>query len=427
MTMHDPNDNGYIPYERRRVVVTGLGCITPLGNDVATSWDNCREGHGGVGPITLFDAADMPVRIAAEVKGFDAAEVLGRKEARRSSRVIHLAMVAAREAAADSGLDLGAEADDIGVLIGSGIGGLDVVERASIAVHEQGWRRVSPFTVPSLIPDMAAGMVAIDLGVKGPNFCVVSACATGAHAIGEAAHVIRRGDAVAMLAGGTEAGITAVGIASFAITQALSTRNDEPERASRPFDRDRDGFLTAEGAAVMMLEDYEHAKARGARVYGEVVGYGATADANHITQPAPDGEGAIRCMRRALQGAGRRPDEVGYINAHGTSTQLNDIAETRAFKAVFGDDAYRIPVSSTKSMTGHLLGAAGAFEAMVCLLAMRDQYLPPTINLDNADPECDLDYVPNVGRSATPTLTLSTSFGFGGHNAALLMAPPPDA
>jgi len=270
-------------------------------------------------------------------------------------------------------------------------------------------------------------MVAIDLGVKGPNFCVVSACATGAHAIGEAAHVIRRGDAVAMLAGGTEAGITAVGIASFAITQALSTRNDEPERASRPFDRDRDGFLTAEGAAVMMLEDYEHAKARGARVYGEVVGYGATADANHITQPAPDGEGAIRCMRRALQGAGRRPDEVGYINAHGTSTQLNDIAETRAFKAVFGDDAYRIPVSSTKSMTGHLLGAAGAFEAMVCLLAMRDQYLPPTINLDNADPECDLDYVPNVGRSATPTLTLSTSFGFGGHNAALLMAPPPDA
>jgi 3-oxoacyl-[acyl-carrier-protein] synthase II len=336
-------------------------------------------------------------------------------------------MVAAREAAADSGLDLGAEADDIGVLIGSGIGGLDVVEKASIAVHEQGWRRVSPFTVPSLIPDMAAGMVAIDLGVKGPNFCVVSACATGAHAIGEAAHVIRRGDAVAMLAGGTEAGITAVGIASFAITQALSTRNDEPERASRPFDRDRDGFLTAEGAAVMMLEDYEHAKARGARVYGEVVGYGATADANHITQPAPDGEGAIRCMRRALQGAGRRPDEVGYINAHGTSTQLNDIAETRAFKAVFGDDAYRIPVSSTKSMTGHLLGAAGAFEAMVCLLAMRDQYLPPTINLDNADPECDLDYVPNVGRTATPTLTLSTSFGFGGHNAALLMAPPPDA
>ena len=425
--MHDPNANGYIPYEQRRVVVTGLGCITPLGNDVATSWDNCREGRGGVGPITLFDAGEMPVRIAAEVKGFDAGEVLGRKEARRSSRVIHLAMVAAREAAADSGLDLGAEADDIGVLIGSGIGGLDVVERASIAVHEQGWRRVSPFTVPSLIPDMAAGMVAIDLGVKGPNFCVVSACATGAHAIGEAAHVIRRGDAVAMLAGGTEAGITAVGIAAFAITQALSTRNDEPERASRPFDRDRDGFLTAEGAAVMMLEDYEHAKARGARVYGEVVGYGATADANHITQPAPDGEGAIRCMRRALQGAGRRPDEVGYINAHGTSTQLNDVAETRAFKAVFGDDAYRIPVSSTKSMTGHLLGAAGAFEAMVCLLAMRDQYLPPTINLDNADPECDLDYVPNVGRSATPTLTLSTSFGFGGHNAALLMAPPPDA
>jgi 3-oxoacyl-[acyl-carrier-protein] synthase II len=411
---------------RRRVAITGLGAVTPLGLTWRESWEACREGRSGVGRITLFDASDLPVTIAAEVKGFDPVAHLGRKEARRTSRVIQFAIVAAREAVADAGLDVAAEAEDIGVVIGSGVGGLDVVEEASLVAHQQGWRRVSPFTVPNLIPDMPAGMVAIDLGAKGPNFCVVSACATGAHAIGEAAEMIRRGDAVAVLAGGTEAGITRVGIAAFAVTQALSRRNDEPERASRPFDRDRDGFVTAEGATVLVLEDWDHARSRGARIYAELVGYGATADANHITQPDPDGAGAIRCIRRALARAGRRPDEVGYINAHGTGTPLNDVSETRAFKAVFGEAAYRIPVSSTKSMTGHLLGAAGAFETMVCVLAMYDKYIPPTINLDDPDPECDLDYVPHVGRAASPRLALNTSFGFGGHNACLAIALPDD-
>jgi 3-oxoacyl-[acyl-carrier-protein] synthase II len=406
----------------RRVVITGMGAITPLGLDLPSSWANCREGKGGVAEITLFDTTAAPVRIAAEVKGFDAAEALGRKEARRSSRFIHFAQVASREAVTDAGLDVSAEPDEVGVIIGSGIGGLDITERASIINNEAGWRRVSPFTVPSLIPDMAAGMVAIDVGAKGVNFCVVSACATGGHSIGEAAEVIRRGDAVAMIAGGTEAGITSVGISAFASAQALSMRNDDPERASRPFDLDRDGFVTGEGAAIVVLEDLDHARARGARIHGELVGYGANCDANHITQPCADGEGAIACIQRALRKAGRRPDEVGYVNAHGTSTQLNDAAETLAFKAVFGDAAYNIPVSSTKSMTGHMLGAAGAFEAIVCLLAMRDRYLPPTINLETSDPACDLDYVPNVGRAAAPTLCVSTSFGFGGHNSALALA-----
>jgi 3-oxoacyl-[acyl-carrier-protein] synthase II len=410
---------------RKRIAITGLGAITPLGNDWRSSWESCREGRSGVGPITLFDASELPVRIAAEVKGFDPQAALGHKEARRTSRVIQLALVAAREALTDSGLDVGPIADDVGVVIGSGIGGLDVVEEASIAAKERGWRRVSPFTVPNLIPDMAAGMVAIDLGVKGPNFAVVSACATGGHSIGEAAEVIRRGDAVAMLAGGTEAGITRVGIAAFAVAQALSRRNDEPERASRPFDKDRDGFVTGEAACVVMLEDWEMAVSRGARIYAELVGYGATADAYHITQPDESGDGARRCIERALRRAGCTVDDIDYINAHGTSTAINDVAETRALKTVFGDAAYRIPVSSTKSMTGHLLGAAGAFEAMVCVLAMYDKYLPPTINLDEPDPECDLDYVPNIGRSATPKLTLSTSFGFGGHNSCLILAAVP--
>ena len=404
---------------RSRVVVTGLGAVTPLGNDWRTSWESCREGVNGVGPITRFDHSDMPVHFACEVKDFDPAEALGRKEARRTSRVIQLAVVAAREAVADSGLDVAAIPDDVGVVVGSGIGGLDIVEQASLDVRDKGWRRVWPFSVPTLIPDMPAGMVAIDLGVRGPNFAIVSACATGGHCIGEAAEVIRRGDAVAMLAGGTESGITAVGVASFAIIQALSTRNDDFEHASRPFDRDRDGFVIAEGACVLMLEDYEHALARGAHIHGEIAGYGATADAGHITQPDPDGAGAVRCIQRALERAGARPEDVGYINAHGTSTQLNDAAETRAFKKAFGEHAYRIPVSSTKSMTGHLLGAAGAFEAMVALLAVRDGYLPPTINYENADPECDLDYVPNTGRAASPRLAISTSFGFGGHNSCL--------
>ena len=423
--MTSGSGNGSAPV--RRVVVTGLGAITPIGNDWRATWEACREGRSGVGPLRTFDPGELqlPVRIAGEVKGFDPAEALGKKEARRTSRYIQLGMVAAREAATDSGFDIAAEAEDVAVIVSSGVGGLDIMENETLALHNRGWRRVWPFTVPTMIADMAAGMVAIDLGAKGPNFAIVSACSSGAHAIGEAAEIIKRGDAVAALAGGTEAGITPIAVASFAITQALSTRNDDPERASRPFDKDRDGFVLAEGATVLMLEDRDHALARNARIYAEVVGYGATADASHITAPDPDGSGAIRCIQRALIRAGRRPEEVGYINAHGTSTPLNDVAETRAFKAVFGESAPRIPISSSKSMTGHLLGAAGAFEAMVSILAMYDHYLPPTINLENPDPECDLDYVPNVGRKADPTLAISTSFGFGGHNACLAFALDP--
>ena len=411
---------------RVRVVVTGLGAISPIGNDRHQTWQAAREGRSGIDYIELFDASALPVRIAGEVKGFDAAEALGRKEARRNSRVVHLALVAAREAVADSGLDIAAEAEDVGVLIASGVGGLEWLERAVIALDHEGPRRVSPFTVPAMIADMPAGMVSIDLGAKGPNFAVVSACASGSHAIGEAAEWIRRGDAVAVLAGGSEGAVTPIGVSTFAAMQALSTRNDEPQRASRPFDKDRDGFVIAEGAAVLVLEELSHARARGATIYAEVAGYGATADASHITQPSPDGEGARRCMTRALQRAGAAPSDIGYINAHGTSTPLNDVSETRAIKGVFGDAAKSIPVSSTKSMTGHLLGAAGALEGFFSVMAIHDQFLPPTINLDEPDPECDLDYVPNVGRAASPRFVLSTSFGFGGHNACVVFAAPPD-
>jgi 3-oxoacyl-[acyl-carrier-protein] synthase II len=410
---------------RVRVVITGMGAISPLGNDRHATWEGVRGGRSGIDVIEGFDASGLPVRIAGEVKGFDAADALGRKEARRSSRCTHLALVAAREAVADSGLDIGAEAEDIGVLIASGVGGLEWLENNVVALANGGPRRVSPFTVPSMIADMPAGMVAIDQGAKGPNFAVVSACASGAHAIGEAAEWIRRGDATAVLAGGTEGAITPIALASFAAMQALSTRNDEPQRASRPFDRDRNGFVIAEGAGILVLEELSHAQARGAQIYAEVVGYGATADASHITQPDETGDGARRCMERALKRAGAAPEDVDYINAHGTSTELNDAAETRAIKKVFGDAAYRIPVSSTKSMTGHLLGAAGALEAFFSVMAIHDGYLPPTVNLENPDPECDLDYVPLVGREASPKLVVSTSFGFGGHNACLAIAAPP--
>ncbi|MFN2568853.1 MAG: beta-ketoacyl-ACP synthase II [Candidatus Dormibacteria bacterium] len=405
-----------------RVVVTGLGALSPLGKDVESTWQGCRDGRNGIGPIRQFDAGHLATRIAAEVKDFDAEAVVGRKETRRTSRCIQFALAAAREAAGDSGLDIDAMSQDVGVLIASGIGGLEVIERAVIALHEHGPRRVSPFTVPAMIADMPSGMVAIDLNARGPNYAIVSACASGAHAVGEAAEWIRRGDATAVLAGGTEAAVTNLGIASFNAMQALSTCNDHPERASRPFDRRRDGFVMGEGAGVLVLEEYEHARRRGAKLYAEVVGYGATADATHITQPSPDGEGAGRCVLAALAQAGRRPDEVGYINAHGTSTQLNDAAETRAIKSAFGEAAATVPMSSTKSMHGHLLGAAGAVEAVISVMALRDQFVPPTINLDEPDPECDLDYVPHHGRSTAMDLALSTSFGFGGHNACLAFA-----
>jgi len=410
---------------RVRVVVTGLGAISPIGNDRHSTWQAAREGRSGIDVIEGFDASPLPVRIAGEVKGFDAAEALGRKEARRSSRAIQYALVAAREAVQDSGLDVRAEAEDVGVLVSSGVGGLEVLERSVATLIQEGARRVSPFTVPAMIADMPAGMVSIDHGAKGPNYAVVSACASGAHAIGEAAEWIKRGDAVAVLAGGTEGAVTPVGVATFAAMQALSRRNDDPQHASRPFDKDRDGFVMAEGAAVLVLEELSHAVARGAHIYAEIVGYGATADASHITQPDENGDGARRCMERALWRAGAAPSDVDYINAHGTSTPLNDVTETRAIKRVFGEAAASIPVSSTKSMTGHLLGAAGALEAFFSIMAIHDHYLPPTINLETPDPECDLDYVPNVGREASPRLVLSASYGFGGHNACLAIAAPP--
>lgn len=408
------NGNG-----RARIVITGMGAISPLGNDVASTWAACRSGTSGVGPITQFDASQLPTRIAAEVRGFDPVAILGVKETRRTSRCIQLALVAAREAVTDSGLDIAAIGDDVGVLVASGVGGLEVLERSTLNLHQQGVRRVSPFTVPSMIADMPAGMIAIEHGAKGPNFAVVSACASAAHAIGEAAEWIRRGDATAVIAGGTEASVCALAVGSFNAMQALSTRNDEPARASRPFDRDRDGFVMGEGAAIVVLEEYEAARRRGAHIYAELSGYGATADASHITAPEPSGDGARRSVVRALERAHAHPADIGYINAHGTSTQLNDAAETRAIKAALGAVAATIPMSSTKSMHGHLLGAAGALEAVISIKAIGDQYVPPTINLDEPDPECDLDYVPNVGREQRIDLAISTSFGFGGHNACL--------
>ncbi|MBV8526707.1 MAG: beta-ketoacyl-ACP synthase II [Candidatus Dormibacteraeota bacterium] len=403
----------------KRVAITGMGAITPLGLDVNSTWEACRSGTSGIAPITLFDASEFPTRIAGEVKGFDPVAAVGQKEARRSSRCIQLALVAAREAVADSGLDVAALGDEVGVLVASGIGGLEFLDRASIALHDHGVRRVSPFTIPGMIPDMPAGMIAIEHGAKGPNYAIVSACASGGHALGEAAEWIRRGDAVAVVAGGTEASVTGLGIGSFNAMQALSTRNDEPARASRPFDRERDGFVMGEGSGILVLEDWEHARERGARIYAEITGYGATADAGHITQPNEDGDGARRSIVRALQRAGREPEEVGYINAHGTSTQLNDAAETRAVHAALGEAAQTIPMSSTKSMHGHLLGAAGAIEAVITVCAIQDQFVPPTINLDEPDPECDLDYVPHRGRNARIDFALSTSFGFGGHNVCV--------
>jgi 3-oxoacyl-[acyl-carrier-protein] synthase II len=413
------SDNG-----RVRVVVTGLGAVTPLGLDTKTTWATCRAGRSGVRTITSFDASSLPTRIAGEVDGFDPDALLGRKEARRSSRCIHFANAAAREALADAGLDAAAMGDDMGVLVASGIGGLEILERSVVTLHESGVRRVSPFTVPAMIADMPSGMIAIDTGAKGPNFAIVSACASGAHAIGEAAEWIRRGDATAVISGGTEASITEIGIAAFNAMQALSTRNDEPQRASRPFDKDRDGFVMGEGAGILILEEMEHARRRGARIYAEVCGYGATADASHITQPNEDGDGARRSIVRALQRAAKQPEDVGYINAHGTSTPLNDAAETRALKAALGEVASVVPMSSTKSMHGHLLGAAGAVEAVITVMAINDQFAPPTINLDEPDPECDLDYVPHTGRPARIDFALSTSFGFGGHNACLAFSRP---
>jgi 3-oxoacyl-[acyl-carrier-protein] synthase II len=403
----------------RRVVITGLGAVTPLGLDVEETWAALCAGRSGIGPITRFDTADFPVTIAGEVKGFDPARYIDKKEVKKMDTFIHYALAAGQMAFADSGVRVDAAgAERVGVYIGSGIGGLQAIEEWHTVLQEKGPKRITPFFIPMSIINMASGQLAILLGARGPNSAAVTACATGNHCIGDAFRLIQRGDADVMIAGGTEAAITPLGVAGFAASRALSTRNDDPQHASRPFDRDRDGFVIGEGAGILVLESLESARKRDAKIYAEIVGYGASADAYHITAPPDDGEGAVRCMRSALTDAGTKPEEVGYINAHATST-MADAIETRAIKTVFGA-ATKIPVSSTKSMTGHLLGAAGGIEAVFSALAIHREVLPPTINLTTPDPACDLDYVPNTARRARVDVAMSNSFGFGGVNACLV-------
>lgn len=406
---------------KRRVVVTGMGVISPLGNDIETYWNNLVAGVSGVGPITRFDASGFSTRIAAEVKDFDPTDYMDRRDARRMDRFAQFAVAASRRALEDAGIDVASYGPErIGVWIGSGIGGLEVLEETALTLIEKGPGRITPFFVPMMIPDMASGQVSIQVGAKGPNSCTVTACASATNALGDAFRVVQSGQADAMIAGGSEAAITRLGVGGFCALRAMSTRNDEPTRASRPFDVDRDGFVLGEGAGILVLEALDSALARGAYIYGEVVGYGLTGDAHHMTAPAPEGEGAARAMAAALADAGMAPEEIDYINAHGTSTPYNDVAETTAIHRVFGEHARRLAISSTKSMTGHLLGAAGGVEAIAALLTMDRGVIPPTINLDNPDEQCDLDYVPNVARKATVRACLSNSFGFGGHNAVLV-------
>ena len=406
----------------KRVVITGLGAITPIGNDVDAFWHNLTAGISGVGPIAQFDATGLPVRIAAEVKGFDPRDYMDFKEARRSHRSTHFALATARMALADAGLTVDrASAERVGVVINTGGGGIGEVETATHAMARKGPRGVSPLVVPSAMANAVACLVSIHTGARGPVITSTSACASGTQAFLEAMHILRRGEAEAIIAGATEALITPVAMASLAKAGALSRRNEEPERASRPFDRDRDGFVMGEGAVAMILETEAHARRRGARIYAEVAGGALTCDAYHITAPEPSGDGAIRAMRQALQSAGMRAEEMDVIFAHGTSTSLNDVVETKAIKAVFGEHAYRIPVSATKSMVGHLLGAAGAISALAAVLAIRDGAIPPTINLENPDPECDLDYVPQVARQRSVQAAMVNAFGFGGQNAVLIV------
>ncbi|MFS8651422.1 MAG: beta-ketoacyl-ACP synthase II [Caldibacillus sp.] len=406
--------------EKRRVVVTGVGAVTPLGNDVATSWSNLIQGKSGIGPLTRLNPDDFPAKVAGEVKDFQPEKYINPKDVRKMDRFTHYAIAAALEAVEDAQLVIDEDnAHRVGVWIGSGIGGIETIENQHKNFLERGYRRVSPFFVPMLIPDMAAGQVSILLGAKGINSCTVTACATGTNSIGDAFKAIQRGDADVMVTGGTEAPITNMAMAGFSSARALST-NPDPKTASRPFDKNRDGFVIAEGAGIVILEELEHALKRGAKIYAEVVGYGMTGDAYHITAPAPEGEGGARAMQMALDDAGMRPEEIEYINAHGTSTEYNDKFETAAIKKVFGEHAYQIPVSSTKSMTGHLLGASGAVEAIFSVLAIKESVIPPTINLETPDPDCDLDYVPNEARRQPVRAVLSNSFGFGGHNATLI-------
>jgi 3-oxoacyl-[acyl-carrier-protein] synthase II len=405
----------------RRVVVTGLGAVASLGHEVDAFWAGLLAGRSGVDRVSLFDPTPYASHVGAEVRGWDAADHMDPKEARRNDRYTHFGFVAAKQACRDAGLEMGREDPDrVGVMIGSGIGGMYTYESQLKVLAERGPRKISPFTIPSLIGNMCSGLFAIELGARGPNFGVVSACATGTHALGEAAHAIRRGDVDVMVAGGSEAAITPFAYASFCAMKAMSTRNDEPRRASRPFDRGRDGFVMGEGAGVLVLESLEHARARGARIYCELAGYAATCDAYHITQPDPEGKGLSMAMRRALAAAGLEPSAIDYINAHGTSTPYNDKFETLAIKRVFGDHARRVAISSTKSMTGHLLGAAGGIESVICVRALTAQAIPPTINLDDPDPDCDLDYVPGQAREARLRAVLSNNLGFGGQNSSIV-------
>jgi 3-oxoacyl-[acyl-carrier-protein] synthase II len=407
---------------KRRVVVTGLGMVTPVGTGKESFWANLCAGKSGIVPVSHFDVDDYPTQIGAEVQHFDPLDFIDKKEARRMDRFCHFAVAAAGLALDDAKMDLTAlDSERAGVSVGSGIGGIKSIEDQITVLKEKGPRRVSPFFVPMLIANMASGYISIEFGLKGPNTTIVTACATGTHSIGEAVKAIERGDADVMLAGGSEAAFTPVAFAGFCAMRAMSTRNDDPDHASRPFDRDRDGFVMGEGAGVVVLELSEHAIARNAKIYAEVIGYGLSADAYHVTAPDPDGSGARRCMESALRDAGIEPGEMDYINAHGTSTELNDKTETSAIKKVFGDHAYKLAVGSTKSMTGHLLGAAGGMEAIVCALAIETGMIPPTINYENPDPECDLDYVPNKARERAVTVAMSNSFGFGGTNASIIL------
>ncbi len=405
---------------KKRVVVTGVGAVTPVGNNVETAWNNVLAGVSGVGPLTRLNADEYPAKVAAEVKDFQVEDFIDKKDARKMDRFTHYAVAAAKMAVEDSGLEINdSNSHNIGVWIGSGIGGMETFESQYETFLSRGYRRVSPFFVPMMIPDMATGQVSITLGARGFNSCTVTACATGTNSIGDAFKVIQRGDAIAMVTGGAEAPITKMSVAGFCANTALST-NPDPSKASRPFDQNRDGFVIGEGAGIVVLEELEHALARGAKIYAEIVGYGATGDAYHITAPAPGGEGGARAMKMAINDAGLNFNEVDYVNAHGTSTDYNDRFETLALKEVFGEHAYKLAVSSTKSMTGHLLGAAGGVEAIFSVLAIKEGMIPPTINYETPDPECDLDYVPNEARKQEVQVAMSNSLGFGGHNATIV-------
>jgi 3-oxoacyl-[acyl-carrier-protein] synthase II len=406
--------------ELKRVVVTGMGMVSPLGVTLSESWERLKAGESGLGPITRFDASEMPSRIAGEIKGFDPTKYIDKKELKRTDPFVRLAIAASQMAVDDSALGLDAlPKEQVGVLIGSGIGGLETIERNHALLMEKGYRRISPFFIPMAVINMASSMVSIRFGFQGPNSSVVTACATGANAIGDAFKIVQRGDAKVMIAGGTESVITPLAVGGFGVMRALSTFNEDPKRASRPFDKNRDGFVIGEGCGLLVLEELEHAKARGARIYGEVIGYGMSGDACHITMPDPEGNGAFLCMKNALEDAGLSIHDVDYINAHGTSTPLNDKTETIAIKRLFGEKAYQLPISSNKSMTGHLLGAAGAVEAAFTLMSLKEGIIPPTINYETPDPDCDLDYVPNEARKVPIKVAISNSFGFGGVNATL--------